>query len=1124
MMDLQQLTPTHLDALREIANIGSGHAATALSQMTGTRINLSVPRLRLVSGENLSGIVSGGDDLVAAVLIRVLGAIPGRTLFVLRRGSALRLADILLGRAEGTSQLFGDMERSALMEAGEHPRQRLSECALELHGRRPAAIGAGAGDRPLPGSAVDGARDHHGRLRLRLQHRDGALAGERRIRGTRSVHSSAGRRDSGRDPARRGSGPELILPSHALRRPSARSERDLRTFRSFAQRIDAADAGAHNNLGVFYFSKEMFEEAANQFQRALEIDPKMQVAQRNLEIVFYGTGLFDRRVADLMERLRENPSDAALRRQLARAYSNNGDLTAAVNELTAVLAADPDDLVTLAQLAEAEKAGGNLQAAQGWVEHALRLDADSAVLRVSLGELLYNQGATADARVQLVRAIELNPTLAEAHHLLAFVYGELGDGARATAAARRAAELNPHFLKAQANLAIDNYNPRSFRELVGERAPRPQSTPGGLLAHYNLAVAFRQKGLFDEALRELDRAAAAGEDPELVRQARAENHVLKGETPHALAIYDELLNGNGASPKLWNERGVCLHHLGDLARAESSYRRALERDSEYAPAWNNLGVVRLHRNDAAGAEAGFAEAVRLHPAFGDASCNRGLLMSRQGNPAAALEAYRHALEIDARQPAAWCGLGRVLMDLRRYADARNAYAHAVETGGDIADAHYGLSFALSHLGEFDGALREAKRALELNPFHTPPRFKLSMELQFEMAEVVAPELDAAAHIESGDHAIADFDFDGDTFENLFSSIAPGAEPVAGEAGYDLAYDFFSKGMLERALAEVRRGVLAGADAAEGALLTAEIYLQQGLEGEALERFDAAIVRLASIPWGARHSRAYLGRARAALKLERLDEALHAAERAVANAPDQGLSELMALGDVLLRRGNTARAAEILRQVQLLSPADPHVLRQLARASRASGDPAAAEQALREACELDPDHAAVHCDLAALYLERERYADAVASARRAFELIPTYVQAALLLGESEWRLGRHHVAVDVLVDVLTADPTLLPGLVLLGRVLLDEGRRADAMHAFRRVLRFDPDRADALFHLGVAAAEERRFRDAIDCWRRAIEADPSGTLAAPARDNIATALEVARVFSTVPGPGRVAQPA
>ena len=62
------------------------------------------------------------------------------------------------------------------------------------------------------------------------------------------------------------------------------SERDRDVLRSFARRIDPSDAGAHNNLGVLYYNKGLYEEAVSAFSRALELDPKMQVAQRNLEM------------------------------------------------------------------------------------------------------------------------------------------------------------------------------------------------------------------------------------------------------------------------------------------------------------------------------------------------------------------------------------------------------------------------------------------------------------------------------------------------------------------------------------------------------------------------------------------------------------------------------------------------------------------------------------------------------------------------------------------------------------------------------------------------------------------------------------------------------------------------
>ena len=52
--DARSLSTAARDALREVANIGAGHAATALSQITEQRIMISVPHVNVAHASSSS--------------------------------------------------------------------------------------------------------------------------------------------------------------------------------------------------------------------------------------------------------------------------------------------------------------------------------------------------------------------------------------------------------------------------------------------------------------------------------------------------------------------------------------------------------------------------------------------------------------------------------------------------------------------------------------------------------------------------------------------------------------------------------------------------------------------------------------------------------------------------------------------------------------------------------------------------------------------------------------------------------------------------------------------------------------------------------------------------------------
>ena len=118
MADLLSLSPVELDALRETASIGAGHAATALSQMTGSRIMISVPHITIAALEDVPQQIADGEEPIAAVMMQMLGDLTGRSLLVFPRATALRLAHLMLRRPHQPDAPFNELEQSALKEAG----------------------------------------------------------------------------------------------------------------------------------------------------------------------------------------------------------------------------------------------------------------------------------------------------------------------------------------------------------------------------------------------------------------------------------------------------------------------------------------------------------------------------------------------------------------------------------------------------------------------------------------------------------------------------------------------------------------------------------------------------------------------------------------------------------------------------------------------------------------------------------------------------------------------------------------------------------------------------------------------------------------------------------------------
>jgi len=101
-----------LDALREVSNIGSSTAATALSAMIGVPVEVSTPTARAMPLVDAIDEAGPGESIVTTILIPVVGDLDAIVLMVLQRDTETAACE-LLGVEER-----GEVGDSALLELG----------------------------------------------------------------------------------------------------------------------------------------------------------------------------------------------------------------------------------------------------------------------------------------------------------------------------------------------------------------------------------------------------------------------------------------------------------------------------------------------------------------------------------------------------------------------------------------------------------------------------------------------------------------------------------------------------------------------------------------------------------------------------------------------------------------------------------------------------------------------------------------------------------------------------------------------------------------------------------------------------------------------------------------------
>lgn len=113
-----ELDSLELDTLKEIGSIGTGNAATALSQMLAQEIRITLPEVRIMGYNEAIEWIGGAEEITAGVLVKLGGQLNGIMLSVQPLEFINIILESTMSKTVKDYSELDEIDKSALIEIG----------------------------------------------------------------------------------------------------------------------------------------------------------------------------------------------------------------------------------------------------------------------------------------------------------------------------------------------------------------------------------------------------------------------------------------------------------------------------------------------------------------------------------------------------------------------------------------------------------------------------------------------------------------------------------------------------------------------------------------------------------------------------------------------------------------------------------------------------------------------------------------------------------------------------------------------------------------------------------------------------------------------------------------------
>ena len=468
-----------------------------------------------------------------------------------------------------------------------------------------------------------------------------------------------------------------------------------------------------NRLGNVWFQYQKFEQAAEQYRKAISINSSVPIYYYNLGLAMDRLDRLDEAEKAYEDYLKLDSKSPDYVNTVGVFYYKKRQNHAKAAELYKLaIEGNPNNDNFHYNLALVQERLEQWSDAEASYQRAIECDPEDPENYNGLGVFYYGRQLYDQALANYLKAIEINPKEALYHANLGLAYQQLGMPAEELTEYLKAAELNNRYYLEVGRIY---YNRSQYKEAI-----LAFEKPGNIIEQFPVNLAYL--GLSYENLGQAEVAEqiflrALGKDPGLDDYYYNRLGILnyrRGKHKEAIEYYTKALELVKAGV-YYENLGLAHEGLGEHFLAISSYEKAVELEPENGQFPNRLGVFHYGAGRHKDAIPQYQKAIALDPDNPIYQNNLALALEGDGQFAEAEKAYLRAIEMDPKTAAYPNYLGGMLYRAGRFADAAPLFEKAIELDPKTAFYYENLGLSYENLGKTKEAEEEFKKAIAAEP-------------------------------------------------------------------------------------------------------------------------------------------------------------------------------------------------------------------------------------------------------------------------------------------------------------------------------------------------------------------------------------------------------------------------